>query len=52
VTTRPPLLAAYALGYGRMPTVAAVLRALPDPTDRPIFRTTATRPLERRLSTG
>ena len=38
VSKRPPLLAAYAREYGKMPTLAAVLRALPDPADHPIFR--------------
>jgi hypothetical protein len=35
---RPPLLDAYRDRYGQMPTVAAALRALPDPTDHPVFR--------------
>jgi deazaflavin-dependent oxidoreductase (nitroreductase family) len=46
VDERPPLLRAYEREFGKMPTVAAVLRALPDPADHPIFRITATRPLE------
>jgi deazaflavin-dependent oxidoreductase (nitroreductase family) len=45
VSERGPLLAAYVREYGEMPTVAAVLRELPDPADHPIFRiTTARRP--------
>jgi deazaflavin-dependent oxidoreductase (nitroreductase family) len=44
VDERPPLLSAYEKAYGRMPTVAAVLRALPDPADHPIFRITSSRP--------
>lgn len=35
---RPPLLAAYRERYGSMPTVSAVLTALPDPADHPVFR--------------
>jgi deazaflavin-dependent oxidoreductase (nitroreductase family) len=35
---RGELLAAYREQFGRMPTVAAVLRALPDPADHPMFR--------------
>ncbi|MHC3472791.1 nitroreductase family deazaflavin-dependent oxidoreductase [Streptomyces sp. 7R007] len=35
---RPPLLAAYKEQYGNMPTVSAVLAALPDPADHPVFR--------------
>lgn len=38
-----PLIAAYADRYGKMPHVAATLRALPDPTDHPIFRITVPR---------
>ena len=41
VDERAPLLAAYEQAYGKMPTVAAVLRALPDPADRPTFRISA-----------
>jgi F420H(2)-dependent quinone reductase len=41
VAERAPLLAAYEQAYGTMPTVAAVLRALPDPADHPIFRISA-----------
>jgi deazaflavin-dependent oxidoreductase (nitroreductase family) len=46
VAERPPLLSAYTREYGRMPTVAAVLRDLPDPADHPVFRivTTGRRP--------
>lgn len=47
VDERPPLLSAYQRAYGKMPTVAAVLRALPDPSDHPIFRITASRPQPR-----
>jgi deazaflavin-dependent oxidoreductase (nitroreductase family) len=35
---RGPLLQAYRNLYGQMPTVAAVLQALPDPADHPVFR--------------
>lgn len=34
---RPSLLAAYRERYGSMPTVSAVLTALPDPADHPVF---------------
>jgi hypothetical protein len=44
VDARPPLLAAYQEAYGKMPTVAAVLRALPDPADHPVFRISGRRP--------
>ena len=37
---RAPLLDAYRDRYGKMPTVGAVLSALPDPADHPIFRIT------------
>jgi hypothetical protein len=42
VAERPPLLSAYAREYAKMPTVAAVLRELPDPADHPVFRITTT----------
>ena len=35
VPDRPPLIEAYRARYGKMPTVAATLRALPDPADHP-----------------
>ena len=35
---RPPLIRAYLALYGKMPTVSAVLRALPNPEDHPIFQ--------------
>jgi hypothetical protein len=38
VAERPPLLEVYSERYGKFPTVAAVLRALPDPADHPTFR--------------
>jgi hypothetical protein len=38
VADRVPLIAAYLARYGKMPTVAATLRALPDPGDHPTFR--------------
>ena len=38
VADRAPLIAAYANRFGKMPHVAATLRALPDPADHPIFR--------------
>jgi deazaflavin-dependent oxidoreductase (nitroreductase family) len=41
---RTPLLEAYRDVYGRMPTVEAVLRALPDPADHPVFRITHPEP--------
>jgi deazaflavin-dependent oxidoreductase (nitroreductase family) len=37
VGERVPLLEAYSERYSRFPTVADVLRALPDPADHPIF---------------
>lgn len=40
VADRAPLIDAYLARYGRMPTVATLLRALPDPADHPIFRVT------------
>ena len=40
---RTPLIAAYAARYGKMPTLTATLRDLPDPTDHPTFRITAPR---------
>jgi F420H(2)-dependent quinone reductase len=43
VERRAPLLAVYTERFGRMPTVGAVLRDLPDPADHPTFRITATR---------
>jgi deazaflavin-dependent oxidoreductase (nitroreductase family) len=43
VAERDALLAAYRDRYGKMPTVAPVLRALPDPADHPIFRITQSR---------
>jgi deazaflavin-dependent oxidoreductase (nitroreductase family) len=44
VAERAALLEIYSARYGRMPTVAATLRALPDPADHPIFRITDSRP--------
>jgi F420H(2)-dependent quinone reductase len=41
VADRPSLLEAYADRYGKMPTVAARLRSLPDPADHPTFRIVA-----------
>jgi hypothetical protein len=41
VAERAPLLEAYLARYGNMPTVAGVLRTLPDPADHPVFRITA-----------
>jgi deazaflavin-dependent oxidoreductase (nitroreductase family) len=35
---RAPLLEAYTERFGRMPTVGAVRRKLPDPADHPTFR--------------
>jgi deazaflavin-dependent oxidoreductase (nitroreductase family) len=43
VAERAALLAAYRDRYGKMPTVASVLRALPDPADHPLFRITQSR---------
>jgi F420H(2)-dependent quinone reductase len=37
---------AYMDRFGKMPTVGSVLRALPDPTDHPMFRITTSRPAE------
>jgi hypothetical protein len=44
VVERPGLLQVYSDSYGKMPTVASTLRALPDPADHPTFRITASRP--------
>jgi deazaflavin-dependent oxidoreductase (nitroreductase family) len=41
VGERAGLLEVYSGRYGKLPTVASVLRALPDPADHPIFRITA-----------
>jgi deazaflavin-dependent oxidoreductase (nitroreductase family) len=38
VAERAPMLEVYAARYGKFPTVADVLRALPEPADHPIFR--------------
>ena len=38
IADRPPLLEVYSERYGKFPTVADVLRALPDPADHPTFR--------------
>ena len=38
IADRAPLLEVYSDRYGRFPTVADVLRALPDPADHPTFR--------------
>jgi hypothetical protein len=38
VGERAALLEVYSARYGKLPTVAGVLRALPDPADHPIFR--------------
>jgi hypothetical protein len=38
VEERGPLLEVYTERFGRMPTVGAVLRKLPDPADHPTFR--------------
>jgi hypothetical protein len=42
VGERGALFDVYSARYGTLPTVAGVLRALPDPADHPIFRLTAT----------
>jgi hypothetical protein len=44
LSERPRLLDLYRNRYGAMPTVGAVLRALPDPADHPIFRITKNHP--------
>jgi hypothetical protein len=41
VPDRAPLIDAYAARYHKLPTVAATLRALPDPADHPTFRIVA-----------
>jgi deazaflavin-dependent oxidoreductase (nitroreductase family) len=41
VSERAPLLEAYRACFGKMPTVAGVLDALPDPADHPMFRVVA-----------
>jgi deazaflavin-dependent oxidoreductase (nitroreductase family) len=41
---RAELLHAYQQQFGKMPTVAPVLRALPDPADHPMFRIIASQP--------
>jgi hypothetical protein len=38
VTDRAHILDAYQARYGKLPTVAALFRALPDPADHPTFR--------------
>jgi len=38
IADRPPLLEVYSERYGKFPTVADVVRALPDPADHPTFR--------------
>jgi deazaflavin-dependent oxidoreductase (nitroreductase family) len=38
IEERAPLLEVYTARFGRMPTVGAVLRKLPDPADHPTFR--------------
>jgi hypothetical protein len=38
IADRAPLIEAYTARYGKMPTVGATLRALPDPADHPTFR--------------
>ncbi len=43
VAERTELLRIYGDRYGKMPTVASVLRALPDPGDHPVFRITTSR---------
>ncbi len=45
VAARAPLLEIYAACFGGMPTVAAVLAALPDLADHPIFRITRSSPI-------
>lgn len=47
VADRGPVLDAYAARYHKLPTVAALLRALPDPADHPTFRITAPAPPDR-----
>jgi deazaflavin-dependent oxidoreductase (nitroreductase family) len=47
VGERAALLEVYSARYGKLPTVAGVLRALPDPADHPIFRITASSPATR-----
>ena len=44
VAQRAALLDAYRDRYSKMPTVAPVLRALPEPADHPIFRITTSGP--------
>ena len=41
VEQRPPLIEAYRRQFGKLPTVARTLRALPDPADHPTFRITS-----------
>jgi deazaflavin-dependent oxidoreductase (nitroreductase family) len=41
VERRGELLEAYSARYGKLPTVAGVLRKLPDPADHPMFRIAA-----------
>jgi deazaflavin-dependent oxidoreductase (nitroreductase family) len=43
VTERGPLLEAYRDRFGKMPTVGAVLRTMPDPADHPMFRIVTSR---------
>jgi deazaflavin-dependent oxidoreductase (nitroreductase family) len=46
VSERARLLEAYRDRYGSMPTVAGVLRALPDPADHPTFRISGSKTVE------
>jgi deazaflavin-dependent oxidoreductase (nitroreductase family) len=46
VSERAPLVEAYRERYGSMPTVAGVLRALPDPADHPTFRISGSKTVE------
>lgn len=43
VADRGPLLDVYRERYGGLPTVGAVLRAMPDPADHPMFRIVGSR---------
>jgi deazaflavin-dependent oxidoreductase (nitroreductase family) len=45
VAERAALLDVYRDRFAKMPTVGSVLRALPDPADHPMFRITASRPM-------
>lgn len=48
VDQRQPLIEAYLRRYGKLPTVAATFRKLPDPADHPAFRIVKSEQADRR----